>query len=124
MGGEYRATRDGIRGLVAVDLTVRDLEPTARVLEEVFGFRRRYEHRESGARVSIFEVGPGGPGTEAPAAHLGRGCVHHVAFRTPDDEEQAAWRERVRAAGLGVMRQIDRYYLSPNLLPRAWRGAL
>jgi hypothetical protein len=48
-----------------VDLTVRDLEPTARVLEEVFGFRRRYEHRESGARVSIFEVGPGGPGTEA-----------------------------------------------------------
>jgi glyoxalase family protein len=47
---------------------------------------------------------------ETPAAHLGRGGVHHVAFRTPDDEEQAAWRERIRAAGLGVTRQIDRYY--------------
>jgi glyoxalase family protein len=36
--------------------------------------------------------------------------VHHVAFRTPDDEEHAAWRERIRRAGLGVTPQIDRYY--------------
>jgi glyoxalase family protein len=46
----------------------------------------------------------------APMAHLGRGGVHHVAFRTPDDEEHAEWRERIRAAGLGVTPQIDRYY--------------
>ncbi|MCA1688095.1 MAG: VOC family protein, partial [Actinobacteria bacterium] len=66
----------------------------------------------------VFEVGPGGPGTEvlvaeepeASQAHLGRGGVHHVAFRTPDDEEHAAWRERIREAGLGVTPQIDRYY--------------
>jgi glyoxalase family protein len=36
--------------------------------------------------------------------------VHHVAFRTPDDEEHRAWRERIRVAGLGVTPQIDRYY--------------
>ena len=36
--------------------------------------------------------------------------MHHVAFRTPDDEEHAEWRERIRAAGLGVTPQIDRYY--------------
>jgi len=108
----------GIRGLGAVELTVRDLEPTAWVLTEVLGFRVVGEHARDGGRVAVFEVGPGGPGSEvlvverpgAQGAHLGRGGVHHVAFRTPDDEEHAAWRERIRAAGLGVTPQINRYY--------------
>ena len=108
----------GIRGLGAVELTVRELEPTAWVLAEVLGFREAGEYAQNGNRVVVFEVGPGGAGAEvrvveepgAPAAHLGRGGVHHVAFRTPDDEEHAAWRERIRAAGLGVTPQIDRYY--------------
>ena len=46
----------------------------------------------------------------APLAHLGRGGVHHVAFRVPDDEEHAAWRRKIRAMGLGVTPQIDRFY--------------
>jgi glyoxalase family protein len=108
----------GIRGLGAVDLTVRDLAPTAWVLTEVLGFRLASEHEEDGDRVTLFEVGPGGPGAEvrvierlgAPQAHLGRGGVHHVAFRTPDEEEQRFWRERIREAGLGVTPQIDRHY--------------
>ncbi len=108
----------GIRGLGAVDLTVAELEPTAWVLTEVLGFRRTDERAEEGGRTVTFEVGPGGPGTTvrvverpgAPYTHLGRGGVHHVAFRTPDDEEHAAWRERIRRAGLGVTPQIDRYY--------------
>ena len=108
----------GIRGLGAVELTVRDLGPTAWVLSEVLGFRRTGDYAQDGSRVVAFEVGPGGPGAEvrvveapgAAPAHLGRGGVHHVAFRTPDDEEHAEWRERIRAAGLGVTPQIDRYY--------------
>ena len=108
----------GIRGLGAVELTVRDLDPTAWVLTEVLGFRRTGEQARDGGRVVGFEVGPGGPGAEvlvveepgAPAARLGRGGVHHVAFRTPDDEEHAAWRERLRSFGLGVTPQIDRFY--------------
>jgi len=108
----------GIRGLGVFELTVRDLEPTAWVLTEVLGFRRSDEYVEDGERVVLFEVGAGGPGAEvrvverpdAPAAHLGRGGVHHVAFRTPDDEEHAVWRERIRAAGLGVTPRIDRFY--------------
>ena len=108
----------GIRGLGAVEITVRDLDPTAWVLGEVLGFRMVGEHARDGGRVVVFEVGPGGPGAEvlvveepgAPVAHLGRGGVHHVAFRTPDDEEHAEWRERIRAAGLGVTPRIDRYY--------------
>ena len=108
----------GIRGLGAVELTVRELGPTAWVLTEVLDFRQTREHARDGGRGAVFEVGPGGPGAEvrvveearAPAARLGRGGVHHVAFRTPDDEEHAEWREKIRAAGLGVTPQIDRYY--------------
>jgi glyoxalase family protein len=107
-----------IRGLGGVDLTVQDPGPTAWVLTEVLGFRRVGEYAEDASRIVAFEVGPGEPGTEvrlieksdAPRARLGRGGVHHVAFRTPDDEEQAAWRERIAEAGLGVTHRIDRYY--------------
>ena len=108
----------GIRGLGAVELTVRDLAPTAWVLSEVLGFRKVDEYERGDERAVVFEVGPGGPGSEvlvverpeAPVARLVRGGVHHVAFRTPDDEEHAAWRERVRSFGLGVTPQIDRFY--------------
>ena len=108
----------GIRGLGSVDLTVRELGPTEWVLTEALGFRKTDERAESGGRSATFEVGPGGPGATvrvlerpgAAAAHLGRGGVHHVAFRTPDDEEHALWRERIRAMGLGVTPQIDRFY--------------
>jgi glyoxalase family protein len=108
----------GIRGLGAVELTVRDLGPTSWVLTEVLGFRQTDERALDGGREAVFEAGPGGPGAEvrvveepgAPPARLGRGGVHHVAFRTPDDEEHAEWRERIQAAGLGVTPQIDRYY--------------
>ena len=108
----------GIRGLGAVDLTVGDLGPTTWTLAKVLGFRLVGEYEEDGNRVALFEVGPGGPGATvrvvespaAPQAHLGKGGVHHVAFRTPDEEEQRRWRERLREAGLGVTPQIDRYY--------------
>src|SRR3712207_5509806 len=117
--GESPVPREsGIRGLGAVEITVRELGPTAWVLAEVLGFRRAGEYAQDGGRVVVFEVGPGGPGAEvlvveesdAPPARLGRGGVHHVAFRTPDDEEHAQWRERIRTAGLGVTPRIDRYY--------------
>ncbi|CAN5686240.1 ring-cleaving dioxygenase [soil metagenome] len=108
----------GIRGLASVDLTVLELEPTEWTLTEVLGFRKTDEQREDGGRTAVYEVGPGGPGAtvrvlERPGAglaHLGRGGVHHVAFRTPDDEEHALWREKIRAMGLGVTPQIDRFY--------------
>ncbi len=116
-GGEVPAEY-GIRGLASVDLTVARLEPTEWTLTEVLGFRKTGEKSEAGGRTAVYEVGPGGPGAtvrvlERPGAgmaRLGRGGVHHVAFRTPDDEEHALWREKIRAMGLGVTPQIDRYY--------------
>jgi glyoxalase family protein len=45
-----------------------------------------------------------------PHALQGHGGVHHVAFRTPDDETQLAWRERIVGAGLQITPVIDRFY--------------
>jgi glyoxalase family protein len=102
-----------------VSLSLKSLEPTTQVLTEVLGFRKAGEHTETGHRVVTFEVGPGGPGAEVRLVErsdlprgrmVGAGGVHHVAFRTPDDEQQVAWRERVAGAGLVVTPIIDRYY--------------
>ena len=108
-----------IRGLAGVTLVVARLAPTASVLTEVLGFRQaRQEASPDGGEAALFETGPGGPGArvrvvarpELPPARQGRGGVHHVAFRTPDEEQHQAWQRRVAAAGLGVTPVIDRYY--------------
>jgi glyoxalase family protein len=36
--------------------------------------------------------------------------VHHVAFRTPSDEEQRVWRTRIAALGYNVTPVLDRKY--------------
>jgi glyoxalase family protein len=109
----------GIRGLEGITITARALEPTARVLTTVLGFRKVGEYSDGGHKAALFEVGPGGPGAEVriverPDVGLslsnGAGGVHHVAFRTPNEEEHAAWRERLVRAGLQVTPIIDRYY--------------
>ena len=114
-------TEMGIRGLHAVSLMVRDLKPTAWVLTEVLGFQAVGDYPLSdqpARRVVVFATGGGGPGREVhveagthlPPGRLGRGGVHHVAFRTPNDEEHAAWQARIAQAGLGVTPIIDRFY--------------
>jgi glyoxalase family protein len=109
-----------IRGLGAVTLTVSRIEPTAATLTEVMGFRRAGEYTapEDGRPVLVFSVGEGGPGAEvhvavrpdAPYGAVGIGGVHHVAFRTPDEQEHLAWQQRLTAAGLRPTPVIDRYY--------------
>jgi glyoxalase family protein len=110
-----------IRGLNHVLLAVDRLGPTARTLTDVLGFRHVGNDPSPdnpSLPIAIFESGPGGPGTQVrveerpnmPPAELGSGGVHHVAFRAPNDTEHRAWRDRVRAAGLGITDVIDRYY--------------
>lgn len=110
-----------IRGLAHIGMTVSRLAPTARTLTDVLGFRPAGEFPspdDSALQTVVFESGSGGPGTQVrveerpdlPPAHLGSGGVHHVAFRAPNDAEHRAWRDHVRAAGLGITDVIDRYY--------------
>jgi glyoxalase family protein len=110
-----------IRGLFAVSLIVRHLEPTEFVLTEIMGYRRAaalVNTPEPGERTTIFVGGDGGMGKEIylieqphkPGAVLGRGGVHHVAFRVANSQEQRRWRERLVSHGLRVSNFIDRFY--------------
>ena len=113
-----------LRGLHSVRLLVSRLEPSARVLTEVMGFREvepfELPDAEPGTSRIIYryQVAEGGAGAEVqldvdPTARrgmVGIGGVHHVAFRTPNDEQHLEWRKRLLAGGLAATQQIDRFY--------------
>ena len=110
-----------IRGLHAVTILVTRLQPSSLALTEAMGFRQvgEYQSLEDPSRtVTVFASGDAGPGTEVhvevdPNARMGRvgiGGVHHVAFRTPNDEEHRRWQQRLTEMGLRVTPVIDRFY--------------
>jgi glyoxalase family protein len=103
-----------IRGFHGVTLMVDDGAPTAAVLREVLGFRgvgedgplTRFQATEAvGSLVDIRAAKGFLPGQQ------GRGSVHHIAFRAPDDATQAAMAQKlVKDLGLHPTQQIDREY--------------
>ena len=108
-----------VKGLHGVTITEARLDPTRRFMESLLGFRQVGERAlEDGGSEHAFESGEGGPGTEvrlvvpqrAERGHPGRGGVHHVAFRAPDDAGQESWRSRLEEAGVPVTPIIDRFY--------------
>jgi glyoxalase family protein len=110
-----------IRGLGPVLLSVPALAQTEIILTRVMGMRkaREYPHAENPRNtVHVYEMAGGGPHAEVhvavqpdlPVARLGAGGVHHVAFRTPSDEEYHAWTERLNGMGLPNSGEIDRYW--------------
>jgi glyoxalase family protein len=110
-----------IRGLFASTLMVRQLEPTALVLTQVMGYQLAGEYPSadhSGERTVVFALGQGGAGKELyvveqpnrPYGQLGIGGVHHIAFRTPNGQEQTEWMNRLHSVGLRTSGLVDRYY--------------
>ncbi len=110
-----------LRGLGPVVLSVPDLTDTAEVLTEVMGLRQvgRYTDPLHGeTNVHVYEMAEGGAHAEVhvavqpdlPPARQGAGAVHHVAFRTPDEDEYHRWTERLNRLGVPNSGEIDRYY--------------
>jgi glyoxalase family protein len=106
--------KHAIRGFYGVTLSEEGYERTASMLTQTLGFRLV---RTQGNRFR-YETGEGGPGAtvdviclpdELPGV-VAVGTVHHVAWRTPTDEEQKEWRREIAAAGLNVTPVIDRRY--------------
>ena len=89
-----------IRGFHGVTLLVATAAPTAAILTDVLGFREaardgalaRYRgDAPMGAHVDLREAG------DFPRGRMGRGSVHHIAFRAPDDATQAAMGKKLVA---------------------------
>jgi glyoxalase family protein len=103
-----------VLGLGPVTLSVPELGPTDLVLTRVLGMR---PVRRDGA-VQVYAMGEGGLRAELrvavepqlPPARPGAGGVHHVAFRTPSDAEQAGWAERLRAFRIPSSGIVDRFW--------------
>lgn len=100
-----------IRGFHGVTLNSADPDSTSTVLE-LLGYEP--DRAEDGRTRYV------APGDHASAVDVlqrdgqsgrpGAGTVHHVAFRTPDEETQMEWREQLTDAGLRVTPQKDRQY--------------
>jgi glyoxalase family protein len=107
-----------IRGLGPITISVPAIEATKTVLTEVMGLRRVRQYGDSARPVHVYEMGDGGPAAElhvavepdVPPARMGAGGVHHVAFRTPDEETYQAWIAHLRALRVPSSGPVDRFY--------------
>lgn len=107
-----------IRGLGPVTMTVGDLERSRPALERVLGMEEVRRYDDGAAAVAVFAMGDGGPHAELhvavqpglPVARSGAGAVHHVAFRTPDDEQYHRWTEHLTRAGVRHSGEVDRFW--------------
>lgn len=103
-----------IRRIHGVRVWERGLDSTVAVLRDVLGFTVLGEERGwlrfgpvgggSGRYVDVREASDTGP------ARMGRGSVHHVAFRVADEDVQRRVRSRVEVARLRPTPVIDRFW--------------
>ena len=108
------ASEHAIRSFHGVLLDVADPDATARLLTDLMGYEHLGEEggrirfrggaEQVGSVVELLAVGSQGVG------RMGRGSVHHVAFRARDDAEQQAWREALLQAVIPVTPVQDRSY--------------
>jgi glyoxalase family protein len=103
-----------VHGFHSVTLAEEGYEKTSALLTGLMHYKQthseqnRFRYRAAGEGfASMIDVvcTPGGqPGS------LGAGIVHHIAFRTANDVDQATWRRAIAAAGYNVSPVMDRCY--------------
>lgn len=105
-----------IGGIHSVTLSERKTDATSALLTDVM----KYQSAGSEDNRLRYQAGTNdhGPGTIVDIVRtpdirhgtLGAGVVHHVAFRTPDDAQQAAWRDKIAPYFPHVSPVMDRCY--------------
>ena len=103
-----------IQRFQGVTAAVEGYERTAGLLTATLGMR------EAGTMGNRFRYAVGEAGTQefvdllclpsGPRGRVAVGAVHHIAWRTPDDATQRAWREKIARLGYDVTPIIDRTY--------------
>lgn len=120
------ATRQ-IRALGSATLTVRNEDATVAFLGGAFGFT--FHAEQNGRRRYVVDEGAGGQRLDLivdPGASTGKwgvGAVHHVAFRVPDSEAEAAVEQQVIRQGGRSSGVIDRFWFK-SVYVREPSGAL
>lgn len=101
-----------IRGFWGTTLRLKDYNPTAGILNELFGFEESAETETQKLYTTDADIGSAviiEKGESRPSSN-GRGIIHHVAFRAEDDAELKALREKVIDMGLQPSQVIDRHW--------------
>src|SRR5437588_7644871 len=104
-----------LRGFHSVSAALEGYERTARLLTETLGYRLieesgnrfRFASHDDSALGRIIDL------LCLPDTGMGRvaaGSVHHIAFRTKDEQEQLQWRGHLVERGYNVTPVIDRTY--------------
>jgi len=114
---------EAIRGFYGTTLPAVNASQTAALFTDVFGWTVVAESDErirlqapaaaSGDETSRIPLGTIVDLNTRPAqtaGRMGKGTVHHVAFRARNGEEQAEWQARLREHGLRVTDVKDRQY--------------
>ncbi len=109
---------EAIRGLGPITLTVRKADPSVALLTSVMGFSAISDAEVDGGRDVVVRLGDAGAAGELRVeerralamARQGRGGVHHVAFRTPDDAAQREWLDLLQRNDIPNSGIIDRFY--------------
>lgn len=110
-----------IRGQGPIVLSVPTLDHTDAILTIVMNMRpsRTYPHPDNTKHtIHVYEMASGGPHAEVhvavqpnlPSAGPGAGGVHHVAFRTPTDEEYHKWADRLKMYKIPNSGKVDRFW--------------
>lgn len=104
-----------IRGFHGVTISEEGYEDTEKLLTEIMGFkvvgkdqnRNRYRAGAGDGFASTIDLlcAP-----DARHGNMGAGVVHHIAFRTKDDAQQAAWHKELAAKRFNVSPVMDRTY--------------
>lgn len=105
-----------ISGLGPTIITVSQPKPLERILTEVMGMTEISKE----ASQTLYELHDGGHGAQVivetslvlPDSVQGYGTVHHMAFRTQDQETLNYWINRVRTFGLSDSGFVDRFYFA------------
>ncbi|ASE61992.1 ring-cleaving dioxygenase [Chryseobacterium indologenes] len=108
--------KDGqaLKGFHNVTLTLRDADPTMKVLTDILGYDLQKQEGEryrlatdaidTANLIDIIE------NDKIPAGRNAAGTNHHIAFRVKDDNILMEYREKVLSVGLSITPKINRDY--------------
>jgi glyoxalase family protein len=128
---EFVPAEVAIRGFHSVTLWLADPQRTEELLDTM-GFEKAGTEQSPGdtpgdERTRFAAEGPVGKYVDilptVEGGRQGHGTVHHVAFRTPTDEDQQSMRKAVQRAGLRPTEQINRHWFR-SVYFREFNGVL